>query len=61
MDIINFDDLSPEAKQAFVDFQWHERTRHLKDVYQIERELSQIEHKYKIRAREIYDDKWIEI
>ncbi len=61
METIHFKDLSPEAKQAFVDFQWHERTRHLQDIYRIDKELSQIEKDYNIRAREIYDDKWIEI
>ena len=61
MDIINFDDYTPDQKQAWADFTYHEIYRHREDITRAFKELSFIANQYHIFPRDIYLNKWIEV
>jgi len=60
MEEINFDELSPEAQQEWVDIWLHEKQRHFDDIVKIEGYLNLAKERG-ITPRIIYVDKWIEI
>ena len=58
--MIRFQDLSEHERQAFTDFIYKEKRRHLGDIKQIEHDLEQIKTLYGIEPREIYCE-WVQI
>jgi poly(3-hydroxybutyrate) depolymerase len=61
VEIIDFDSLSSEAKQEWVDIWLHERERHVDDIMSIDGYLRIAKQRYGIKPRKIYVGKWVEI
>ena len=58
---INLSEMTKAERQAFADFQLHERARHIKDIGNIDKDLDLIKEKYGISPRRKFVGKWIEV
>ena len=59
--VINFASLSPEAQQAFANFQLKERHRHLDDIENIDKDLAIMEQHYSIKPQSIFVNTWLAV
>jgi len=61
MRVINFEDMTPDQRQAFADFQLKELCRHEDDCNAIRQDLRVMKEKYNIISTSEYVGKWIEV
>lgn len=60
-DLVPFESLNLDERQAFVDHIWKEIHRHAEDINRGRDELAYIEAMYGIKPRNVYVGKWIEV
>jgi hypothetical protein len=60
-DVIWFEDMTPDQRQAFADITLHELFRHIDDIVNIVKYLEDLEKKHGIKPNYRFVGKWIEI